>query len=909
MQKTFQFCFSISYSLGLLSFLVPSSLDAQVFSYMSDVSDVFILDTHEVASGSPELSPVFGLETRPAWGDSDSGSSLASFVLDTINGLDVGEFTVSGPTTIASGQSARYRMYLRNPNSGAISEITTQCRLRLLGGRHPNVGIGGHLVFAYDVISPTPISLYATYQRTDGQVASSIFSVTLQPPGLSASATATKSDQGGGNYIISLSAEAVGGSGGYTYAWDLDGDGAFDDGSGQNTSVIRSSSGTHTFRVHVTDGTGASAQAVTGVTINKPLIAGQPMREAEDIIKDPPAGLLSAGPDQLYDAQGRPMSDPNFGFDSARKGNGLIVIVHGMHEDSSKANWWPVEMAAAIESYYQTLGITEQMPNIVVFDWSHDSTPTKPSSAQEQLFIDTAEAALDALGDIWSITHDVVGYFIGGALSKLPYSEETLSVLSFLDPISLLADHGSDTAKFLIDIQTIAELALIHGRNLGDWIDLNSDADDPIDPLAPIHIIGHSAGGYLGGEAALYLQGKGIIVDRVTMLDTPMPWLPHLSVLPDPTYVERYVSSLYGMIQFKEISQIPSNADNGFYLNYSTENMPEDEDASLNDYHRWAHEWYLGTIIASSNTSLVTGFSQSPFLNGPKADKGGQPQAMSEPLTLFSVTPMSGGSDPWADFTPYGAVTGEGTPQRVLTEAADVGLYQDMTLPIGASMLQFEYSFSTVTDGDYLTVTYDDSVLATVANLESSVGEFSTIYIPISHLAGESGKLVFNLISRGDANAVLTLKDYHIVEDDDLDGDGVLNTDEVANGTDPYKIDTDGDGIPDGEESPNSDPTKRDTDGDGSDDLTELIAGTDATDPTSAFKVSGVAGAVGSFEVWWQSIPGKNYSILWSEDPSFDTFQVLEHSIQASETETGYLDTFAGEEFPDKGFYRLIIAP
>ena len=67
----------------------------------------------------------------------------------------------------------------------------------------------------------------------------------------------------------------------------------------------------------------------------------------------------------------------------------------------------------------------------------------------------------------------------------------------------------------------------------------------------------------------------------------------------------------------------------------------------------------------------------------------------------------------------------------------------------------------------------------------------------------------------------------------DPDGDGLDNCEESAQGTDPMKADTDGDGLRDGAEvfgSHNTDPTNPDTDGDGLDDGKE-VNGT-KTDPT-----------------------------------------------------------------------------
>jgi hypothetical protein len=71
-------------------------------------------------------------------------------------------------------------------------------------------------------------------------------------------------------------------------------------------------------------------------------------------------------------------------------------------------------------------------------------------------------------------------------------------------------------------------------------------------------------------------------------------------------------------------------------------------------------------------------------------------------------------------------------------------------------------------------------------------------------------------------------------EDDD-DGDGLTNIEEVRLGTDPSRADTDGDGLSDGDEVKiyHTDPLRMDTDGDGFPDGLEVALGTDPLDPRS----------------------------------------------------------------------------
>jgi hypothetical protein len=103
---------------------------------------------------------------------------------------------------------------------------------------------------------------------------------------------------------------------------------------------------------------------------------------------------------------------------------------------------------------------------------------------------------------------------------------------------------------------------------------------------------------------------------------------------------------------------------------------------------------------------------------------------------------------------------------------------------------------------------------------------------------------------------------------EDLDGDGVTNQDEFAQGTDISGSDSDGDGIPDSEESvPGADgfvtnPLLPDTDGDGIWDRLEIQTGSDPTNPNSfnlAQALSAITVSPADFVLTFNTIIGEAF--------------------------------------------------
>lgn len=118
--------------------------------------------------------------------------------------------------------------------------------------------------------------------------------------------------------------------------------------------------------------------------------------------------------------------------------------------------------------------------------------------------------------------------------------------------------------------------------------------------------------------------------------------------------------------------------------------------------------------------------------------------------------------------------------------------------------------------------------------------------------------------TRGDAADVgcaLLNCSVTFVDSPDSDGDGLLDATEAWMGTDPRRVDTDGDNLPDGWEvahqiSPlvatGTDGTDGDPDGDGANNYNEYVADTNPRDAGSVLRIMGIERHDGMTRLLWQ---------------------------------------------------------
>jgi hypothetical protein len=557
--------------------------------------------------------------------------------------------------------------------------------------------------------------------------------------------------------------------------------------------------------------------------------------------------------------------------DPAKKNNGLIILTHGLR--SSPYASWIKDLAANIENKLAGAG----QPNVIIFGWPEDASPGKLYGTEPER--------------------------VAAVTSSLGVSADALRLV--------FSENGAAT-DFLFDGLMIREVAKNQGRSsLAKWFREEAGYGN-ISKTAPIHLIGHSAGGFVMGECYRELRSEGFNIRRVTMLDTPFAEKRHVES-GNPAVVERYVSSLFGQL-CPQIDSVRWGVPRGFYFSDKPDSTwyhrrDVGSGGHLIDQvaaHEHSYEWYDGTVDSFPEPE---GFQLSPFITGAASVAISSPDGLAL-ATLADEPPQEAPLPAVAvdGFSTFGNVSGTGSP-FVLTENGNAGIVQSMTLPPDAAGLTFEYQFTAPGDGDFIVVFFGDSPPLFIASpTASNTDGVATAEVSLAPYAGQTGDLVIKLVAQESANAVVTIGAFQMTLDDDIDGDGLLAAAEVAAGTDPRFADSDGDGIDDPTElnSAGTSPVRADTDGDGVNDGSELAAGTNPLDGTSRFAVKSSVKQGTNFTIQWSAVAGRTYRVLRSAAPDFASYDVIGANIAASPPEQSFVDSNATA---GSAFYRVELEP
>ncbi|HBJ86742.1 MAG TPA: hypothetical protein DDZ88_23380 [Verrucomicrobiales bacterium] len=834
-------------------------------------SGVFSFDTRDSVSTVVGESGVFAFDTRLVDGLGDDGNS-GTFVLDTL-GASVSTLTIAGPPVVLPGARAQFVVMAQYAN-GTLADVTSRCQWQ-------TSALPEGATFSWGVLTTTArtpggtFQLSASYMRDDGRQMSGVYSVTVSAATWCKLSAAQATPLAGSNPAAWSVAASVAAAPDLvpplTYQWFIGANAV-----GTNSPVLALSSysgvapGLHTVSVHVTDANSRMAADGKLVVFNKPSVPAEPVttKETKDLV-------ATSFKDRLGN---------DFTFDLNRVANGFVVIAHGWNDNSEG---WAQEMAYEIE---QRMGGAAYAPNILLFDWR--------------------EAA-----DVNNLNEDVL---LGMAAEMKRREPELARVLTAAAATDLLAE-----------LLSIRGIGFSQGQKLGAALLPQFTATQPlISRAAPIHFIGHSAGGFVVGEAAKVISDLhkgpsgltpfGFQVGMVTMLDTPEPYITHFRPAAAGV-VERYISSIFGsyapsfelsanrgsnlvgpVFAFSELRKkldlVPSST-------YRLESAP-DWPANPLDGHSWGHEWYIDTV----KDEAESGFNHSPLLAPASPPMAAMMQSAESSFSSeaeASAPPPAAIST--AGFTPFGNATITATGFDI-SESANAGVFQNMTLPVGADVLHFEFQFTAAGDGDFLSVQFADRPpLFIGSDTEMARAHWIEVDIPIRELQAATGDLMFALISRGTANAAISIRNLSLTIHPDPDFDDLTTEQEAILGTNPMLADTDGDLIDDLAELnglPPTDPVLADTDADGVLDGAELDAGTDPTNGQSYLRVTDAIKNTGStFLLRWPSQAGRFYNVQRSTDVTFATYEVIGQGQTATPPLNTHVDNAAGAA--QRMFYRI----
>jgi pimeloyl-ACP methyl ester carboxylesterase len=728
-------------------------------------------------------------------------------------GVGLTGISITGDTTISAGQVKAYRAFAQF-SDGSAGEVTAQVQWSVLEPHPPSTYFGGNELTAGNTEEPQTISIQAAYAHRNiagNNSTTARLPVTIQPvPSVGFSYSCCRQVE---PFLLwDLSASAKGFSGTITFRWDTDGDGVFDDATGQDVSLVVQTYGRDLVGVKATDDAGHEAVRWQYVSIEKKPVEEPLNQSAVDVLE---GSFLS----------------PNGGAylpDAVKADVGLVVIVHGMCDSASSGGpelSWPEAMGRAIQTR-----LVGQTPNVCLYDWSEMANP------------------------------------------------------SHFDLGTTLNCNSVETVANLVAIRPYA---LAHGRILANWLQ-NEIRLGRARADRPIHIIGHSAGGFVGGECGLVLKRAGTSVAQVTMLDTPHPVRAHFTAYPNPGRVERYISSKGGrfaplvdgtgcdlrdLIDFRNIFGVAAEtascvvrvSPNSHYYRSEIPNAPP----GLTAGHSYAHDWYTANTIDGSTEN---GFWYSPWLGHSFPANAG----------LTSPAKSMEPSEAITNFQTFGTVTSTNGVYTVVEEI-NTGIFKSMAMPIGAQALRFHYRFAMAGDGDFLSVHWGTNALLYVGldNLMSREN-FIEADVPVLEFSGQTNELIFKLVSRGSTNAVLLLDQIDLTISDDPDGDGLTTAQELALGADPLRFDTDADRLSDGDEVNihHTDPLRRDSDGDGISDLDELTAGTDPLNQNSLLKIIGIRlGTNQTVTLEWQAATNQFYRVNRALTPQRGNFSTRTNGL------------------------------
>jgi probable HAF family extracellular repeat protein len=281
-----------------------------------------------------------------------------------------------------------------------------------------------------------------------------------------------------------------------------------------------------------------------------------------------------------------------------------------------------------------------------------------------------------------------------------------------------------------------------------------------------IQFIGHSLGTYVNAYAANELANRGITIQQFTILDRPLGNGNYLEGLISPPagdfdswlfqkYLPKdkviWVDNYYGNSQ----SSIPPATGSSF----GGKAVAFDH-LYIGAGHSDVHDLYAATISANSACSDQGGFGCSIIGGGYDQRPEGR---FWDPTLNFNVpvaTSVNFASPNWsanncAVQSSNSVTCSEGSPAYFWDAA--------FSLEADSLYLQFELEWLNQGDGDWLSVFFENELL--FSNRGNSLSQSRLLdsgFVQVSHIAGQTGQLLFMLNSVGERNASIKMDNLRV---------------------------------------------------------------------------------------------------------------------------------------------------
>jgi len=312
-----------------------------------------------------------------------------------------------------------------------------------------------------------------------------------------------------------------------------------------------------------------------------------------------------------------------------------------------------------------------------------------------------------------------------------------------------------------------------HGNNLA------AKLSDLLGPSysQEIHFIGHSYGSLVNAKAVnrLHEMRPEIQITQFTILDAPIRALANLG-----GYLTWFGQAIFHAL-------LPSHPAVGWVDNYYGSNLFIDPafgwpvlNAAPSDglqvpgSHEDVHERYRETICKGAdceNTVTTFGFNYSAilsnFTNRPAPQKWTANPIYAAAGTLLDKTPDVLGEVLYKVEGVVNQVTetvsGQLRNLMQYIKSSPSATATNLTIPANAELVAFDFRFSKPGGGDWLTVSFNDTLLFSFLGSDFVAGGYQHVLIPVGHIAGETGVLTARLNDSGTEPAEVLVSNFQFL--------------------------------------------------------------------------------------------------------------------------------------------------